>query len=100
MLFIVGLVSALLGLGAGPLDVLAMDWGMRIPMEASMATITFMMGVAASSAGGSFRRGEVVPIIATSVMLGVLAGSLIGAQLLQLDRPRVRHLYHAYSGQH
>ena len=95
MMFIVGLASALLGLGAGALKVLAMDWGMRMPMKVSTATSNFMIGVtAAASAGVYFWRGDVVPIIATPVMLGVLAGSLVGAQLLlRLTNRRVRQLF-------
>ncbi len=95
MMFVAGLASALLGLGAGALKVLAMDWGMRMPMKVSTATSNFMIGVtAAASAGIYFWRGDVVPLIATPVMLGVLAGSLVGAQLLlRLTNRRVRQLF-------
>ncbi|MDW7981229.1 MAG: sulfite exporter TauE/SafE family protein [Thermomicrobium sp.] len=95
MMFVAGLSSALLGLGAGALKVLAMDWGMRMPMKVSSATSNFMIGVtAAASAGIYFWRGDVVPVIATPVMLGVLAGSLTGAQLLlRLTNRRVRQLF-------
>ncbi len=95
MMFVAGLASALLGLGAGALKVLAMDWGMRMPMKVSTATSNFMIGVtAAASAGIYFWRGDVVPVIATPVMLGVLAGSLVGAQLLlRLTNRRVRQLF-------
>jgi uncharacterized membrane protein YfcA len=72
-----------------------MDWGMRMPMKVSTATSNFMIGVtAAASAGVYFWRGDVVPIVATPVMLGVLAGSLVGAQLLlRLTNRRVRQLF-------
>lgn len=95
MMFGAGMASALLGLGAGALKVLAMDWGMRMPMKVSTATSNFMIGVtAAASAGIYFWRGDVVPVIATPVMLGVLAGSLVGAQLLlRLTNRRVRQLF-------
>ncbi|MCX2726561.1 sulfite exporter TauE/SafE family protein [Thermomicrobium sp. 4228-Ro] len=95
MMFVAGLASALLGLGAGALKVLAMDWGMRMPMKVSTATSNFMIGVtAAASAGIYFWRGDVVPLIATPVMLGVLAGSLVGAQLLlRMTNRRVRQLF-------
>jgi len=95
MMFIAGLASALLGLGAGALKVLAMDWGVRMPMKVSTATSNFMIGVtAAAGAGVYFWRVDVVPIIATPVMLGVLAGTLVGAQLLlRLTNRRVRQLF-------
>jgi uncharacterized membrane protein YfcA len=68
---------------------------MRMPMKVSTATSNFMIGVtAAASAGVYFWRGDVVPIVATPVMLGVLAGSLVGAQLLlRLTNRRVRQLF-------
>lgn len=95
MMFVAGMASALLGLGAGALKVLAMDWGMRMPMKVSTATSNFMIGVtAAASAGIYFWRGDVVPEIATPVMLGVLTGSIVGAQLLlRLTNRRVRQLF-------
>ena len=83
MMYFAGVFSGLLGIGAGALKVLAMDTAMRLPMKVSTATSNFMIGVtAAASAGVYFWRGEVVPIVAAPVALGVLGGSLVGAQLL------------------
>jgi uncharacterized membrane protein YfcA len=56
---------------------------MRIPFKVSTTTSNFMIGVtAAASAGIYLHRGYVDPGLAFPVMLGVLAGSLIGARLL------------------
>jgi uncharacterized membrane protein YfcA len=83
MMYFAGVFSGLLGIGAGALKVLAMDTAMRLPMKVSTATSNFMIGVtAAASAGVYFWRGDVVPIVAAPVALGVLVGSLVGAQLL------------------
>ena len=83
MMYFAGVFSGLLGIGAGALKVLAMDTAMRLPMKVSTATSNFMIGVtAAASAGVYFWRGDVVPVVAAPVALGVLAGSLVGAQLL------------------
>jgi len=83
MMYVAGLFSGLLGIGAGALKVLAMDTAMRLPMRVSTATSNFMIGVtAAASAGVYFWRGDVVPVVAAPVALGVLAGSSVGAQLL------------------
>ena len=83
MMYIAGVFSGLLGIGAGALKVLAMDTAMRLPMKVSTATSNFMIGVtAAASAGVYFWRGDVVPIVAAPVALGVLAGSSVGARLL------------------
>ena len=84
LMWIAGVVSGLLGIGSGVLKVLAMDGAMRLPMKVSSATSNFMIGVtAAASAGIYLSRGDVDPRIAAPVALGVLAGALVGARLLQ-----------------
>jgi len=83
MMYVAGVVSGLLGIGSGALKVLAMDTAMRLPMKVSSATSNFMIGVtAAASAGIYFWRGDVVPLIAAPVALGVLVGATLGARLL------------------
>ena len=78
-----GVLSGLLGMGAGAVKVLAMDHIMRIPFKVSTTTSNFMIGVtAAASAGIYFRRGYIDPSLAAPVMIGVLIGSLIGARVL------------------
>ncbi|MEO6909881.1 MAG: sulfite exporter TauE/SafE family protein [Edaphobacter sp.] len=82
-MFGAGTLSGLLGIGSGAVKVLAMDRVMRIPFKVSTTTSNFMIGVtAAASAGIYLRRGYVDPGLAFPVMLGVLAGSLLGARLL------------------
>lgn len=83
LMYVAGVVSGLLGIGSGALKVLAMDTAMRLPMKVSSATSNFMIGVtAAASAGIYFWRGDVLPLIAAPVALGVLAGATVGAKLL------------------
>lgn len=82
-MFGAGTLSGLLGIGSGAVKVLAMDQIMRIPFKVSTTTSNFMIGVtAAASAGIYLHRGYVDPGLAFPVMLGVLAGSLLGARLL------------------
>ena len=82
-MFGAGTLSGLLGIGSGAVKVLAMDKIMRIPFKVSTTTSNFMIGVtAAASAGIYLARGYVVPGLAFPVMLGVLAGSLVGARVL------------------
>jgi len=82
-MFGAGTLSGLLGIGSGAVKVLAMDQVMRIPFKVSTTTSNFMIGVtAAASAGIYLHRGYVDPGLAFPVMLGVLAGSLLGAKLL------------------
>ncbi len=87
VMFVAGTLSGLLGIGSGPMKVIAMDQVMRMPFKVSTATSNFMIGVtAAASAGVYLARGYVVPTIAAPVVLGILPGALVGSRLL----PRVR----------
>lgn len=83
MMYIAGLISGLLGIGSGSFKVLAMDTLMRLPMKVSTTTSNFMIGVtAAASAGIYFSRGDIRPVIAAPVALGILVGALGGAKVL------------------
>ncbi len=83
MMYIAGLVSGLLGIGSGTFKVVALDTLMRLPLKVSTTTSNLMIGVtAAASAGIYFSRGDIAPLVAAPVALGVLLGSLIGARLL------------------
>jgi uncharacterized membrane protein YfcA len=83
LMFVAGVLSGLLGIGSGAVKVLAMDKAMKLPFKVSTTTSNFMIGVtAAAGAGVYLRRGYIDPGLAMPVMLGVLAGSLIGARVL------------------
>jgi uncharacterized membrane protein YfcA len=83
LMFLAGILSALLGIGSGIIKVLAMDQMMRLPFKVSTTTSNFMIGVtAAASAGVYLHRGYIDPTLAFPVMLGVLAGALLGARIL------------------
>jgi uncharacterized membrane protein YfcA len=90
IMFGAGTLSGLLGIGSGAMKVIAMDRAMRIPFKVSTTTSNFMIGVtAAASAGIYLSRGYIDPGLAMPVMLGVLAGSLVGARLLAGARTKV-----------
>ncbi len=83
LMWIAGVLSGLLGIGSGAVKVLAMDQVMLMPFKVSTATSNFMIGVTAAAGAGIYlHRGYVVPGLAMPVMLGVLAGSMVGARLL------------------
>jgi uncharacterized membrane protein YfcA len=83
MMYMAGLISGLLGIGSGTFKVLAMDTVMRLPMKVSTTTSNFMIGVtAAASAGIYFSRGDIPPLVAAPVALGILVGALVGTRLL------------------
>src|SRR5919197_6603635 len=83
LMFGAGTLSGLLGIGSGAVKVLAMDQAMKIPFKVSTTTSNFMIGVtAAASAGIYLNRGYIDPGLSMPVVLGVLAGSLIGTRIL------------------
>lgn len=85
--FVAGGLSALLGVGGGPLKVPLMSYGMRVPFKVASATSNLTVGItgAASVAtyawGGQMQLGLVAPLV-----VGVLAGASTGSRLM----PRVR----------
>src|SRR5580698_704519 len=90
LMFGAGTLSGLLGIGSGALKVIAMDQAMHVPFKVSTTTSNFMIGVtAAASAGIYLSRGYIEPGLAMPVMLGVLAGSILGARQLIGARVRV-----------
>jgi uncharacterized membrane protein YfcA len=95
LMFGAGALSGLLGIGSGAVKVLAMDQAMRVPFKVSTTTSNFMIGVtAAASAGIYLSRGYIDPGLAMPVMLGVLAGSLIGTRLLvRTETKRLRLVF-------
>ena len=95
LMYIAGLISALLGIGSGVLKVPAMDTALRLPIKVSSATSNFMISVtAAASAGAYFVRGDIVAPVAGPVALGSVVGSILGARLLMsISNERVRLLF-------
>ncbi len=82
-MFGAGILSGLLGIGSGAFKVLAMDYFMRVPMKVSTATSNFMIGItAAASAGIYFTRGDIQPLIAAPVAIGVLLGAYLGTVVM------------------
>ena len=93
LMIVAGLLSGLLGIGSGAMKVLAMDKAMGLPFKVSTTTSNFMIGVtAAAGAGIYFAQGYIDPGLAMPTMLGVLAGSLVGARVLAATRPRTLRL--------
>jgi hypothetical protein len=94
-MYFAGMISGLLGIGSGALKVPAMDIAMRIPIKVSTATSNFMIGVtAAASAGVYFSRGDIDPVIAAPVAIGVVLGAASGSKVLsKADNRLIRLLF-------
>ncbi|MBI4317805.1 MAG: sulfite exporter TauE/SafE family protein [Chloroflexi bacterium] len=95
LMYASGIVSGLLGIGSGSLNVPAMDMVLRLPLKVSTATSNFMIGVtAAASASLYFARGDIVPIVAAPVAIGVLIGAMAGARaMVRLRTPVIRQIF-------
>lgn len=79
---VAGGLSGLLGIGGGPIKVPVMYLFMGVPLIVATASSNFMMG--ATAAAGSlvyYRRGDILPIVAAPLAVGVFIGSLSGARL-------------------
>jgi uncharacterized protein len=89
--FVAGSVSSLLGVGGGIIKVPVLNAWCGVPLRAAAATSAFMIGVTATSGAVIYYgRGDIVPWMAASAVLGVLAGSRTG--LLLAARARAKGL--------
>ncbi len=83
-MFVAGIVSGLLGIGAGVVKVLAHEIAMKVPSKVSTATSNFMIGVTAAAASGVYlNRGLVLPFVVAPVATGVLVGAFAGTKLME-----------------
>ncbi len=81
--FVAGGLSALLGVGGGPLKVPLMTYGMRVPFKVATATSNLMIGVtAAASVAGYALRGHLRLGLVAPLVVGVLAGATLGTRLM------------------
>jgi uncharacterized protein len=90
-----GVISGLLGIGAGVVKVLAHEIVMKVPTKVSTATSNFMIGVtAAAGAGVYLRRGLVPPFVAAPVAVAVLTGAFLGTLVMErLSNVRIRQIF-------
>jgi hypothetical protein len=83
VMLLAGVMSALLGIGAGAFKVLGMDHIMHVPFKVSTTTSNFMIGVtAAASSVVYFQRGYIDPGLCFPVVIGVLLGATVGSRIL------------------
>jgi uncharacterized protein len=83
IMYFSGALAGLLGIGGGVFKVLAMDQVMKMPIKVSTATSNFMIGVtAAASSVVYFARGDIQPLVAGPVALGVLCGAMVGTRFM------------------
>jgi uncharacterized protein len=77
-----GVLSGLLGVGGGIINVPTMNSLMGVPIRVAVTTSTYMLGATAvASAVLYFSRGEIDPALAGAVVVGSVLGGRIGARL-------------------
>lgn len=78
--FLAGNVSGLLGVGGGVVKVPLMNLVMRVPLKIATATSSYMIGITAASAAIVYLfRGDVDYFKAAAIIIGIFAGSRLGA---------------------
>jgi len=97
LMTIAGVVSGLLGIGAGVVKVLAHEIAMKVPTKVSTATSNFMIGVTAAAAAGVYlKRGLVLPFLVVPVAVSVLIGAFLGTVIMErMSNARVRQVFAA-----
>ena len=84
IMFGAGVISGVLGIGAGVVKVIAHEIAMKVPTKVSTATSNFMIGVtAAAGAGVYLRRGQVLPFMVVPVAVFVLIGAFLGTRIME-----------------
>jgi uncharacterized membrane protein YfcA len=84
LMFAAGVISGVLGIGAGVVKVIAHEVAMKVPTKVSTATSNFMIGVtAAAGAGVYLRRGQVLPYLVVPVAVFVLIGAMVGTRIME-----------------
>jgi uncharacterized membrane protein YfcA len=79
---VAGNVSGLLGIGGGIINVPTMNLLMGVPLRVATATSTYMLGATAVASGILYySRGQVDPLVAAPVALGVFLGSRTASHL-------------------
>jgi uncharacterized membrane protein YfcA len=77
-----GIISALLGIGGGAVNVPTMHLIMGVPLRVAAATSNLMIGITAvASAIVYLLRGAIDPYIAGPTVVGVFLGATIGARI-------------------
>ncbi len=80
--FIAGSISGLLGVGGGVINVPTMNVLMHVPIRVSTTTSTYMLAAtAAASSVVYIASGQLDPLLAAPVALGVIVGAKIGSRL-------------------
>jgi uncharacterized membrane protein YfcA len=80
--FISGSISGLLGVGGGVINVPTMNVLMRVPIRVATTTSTYMLAATAAASSVVYvSSGQLDPLWAAPVALGVIVGANLGARI-------------------
>ncbi len=80
--FVAGNVSGLLGVGGGVINVPTMSVLMQVPIRVATTTSTYMLAATATASAVVYlASGQLDPLLAAPVALGVIVGARLGARL-------------------
>lgn len=83
VMVLAGILSSVLGIGAGVFKVLALDQMLKLPLKVSTATSNFMIGMTASASSLIFLLQGKIPIVLGAVVsLGMFLGAFLGSRLV------------------
>jgi uncharacterized membrane protein YfcA len=79
---VAGVISGMLGVGGGVIQVPAMNLLMRVPVKAAAGTSAFMVGITSvATAFVYYSRDKIDPTVVVPAMIGVFVGSQAGSRL-------------------
>ncbi|GAB6946265.1 hypothetical protein JCM16161A_03950 [Vulcanisaeta sp. JCM 16161] len=82
-----GLISGLLGIGGGPINMLALYWAAELPIKVASATSNLIVGVTAATSGTLYWFfGYIQPFMAMASVIGIVIGANVSTRIL----PRAR----------
>ena len=77
-----GVLSGMLGIGGGAIQVPLMNLMMKVPVKAAAGTSSFMVGMTAvATAAVFYSHDQIDPSVVIPAMIGIFCGSQLGSQI-------------------